>query len=150
MILTMRRVFLLLITLLSFYSLSTAKEVPFTQEDRDRLIRLEVKVEEGQKALQVQINGLQKQIDGLQRQVDGLQKQIDELRSDFRTYMSIVIGSIIALMGFIIWDRRTAISPVVKKAKELEDRSDRMEKVLIDLAKRNPEIEEALKRAGLL
>ena len=39
--------------------------------------------------------------------------------------MSIVIGSIIALMGFIIWDRRTAISPVVKKAKELEDRSDR-------------------------
>ena len=58
MILTMRRVFLLLITLLSFYSLSTAKEVPFTQEDRDRLIRLEVKVEEGQKALQVQINGL--------------------------------------------------------------------------------------------
>ena len=72
MILTMRRVFLLLITLLSFYSLSTAKEVPFTQEDRDRLIRLEVKVEEGQKALQVQINGLQKQIDGLQRQVDGL------------------------------------------------------------------------------
>ena len=58
MILTMRRVFLLLITLLSFYSLSTAKEVPFTQEDRDRLLRLEVKVEEGQKALQVQINGL--------------------------------------------------------------------------------------------
>ena len=145
----MRR-FLFAFSFLGFLSLALAKEVPFTQEDRDRLIRLEVKVEEGQKALQVQINGLQKQIDGLQRQVDGLQKQIDELRSDFRTYMSIVIGSIIALMGFIIWDRRTAISPVVKKAKELDDRSDRMEKVLKDLAKRNPEIEEALKRAGLL
>ena len=48
-------------------------------------------------------------------------------------YEFIVIGSIIALMGFIIWDRRTAISPVVKKAKELEDRCDRMEKVLKDL-----------------
>ncbi len=125
MILTMRKVFLLLVALLSFYSLSTAKEVPFTQEDRDRLIRLE----EGQKFLQ---------------------KQIDKLRSDFRTYMSIVIGSIIALVGFIIWDRRTAISPVVKKTRELEDRSDKIEKVLKDLAKRNPEIEEALKRAGLL
>ncbi|MDM7267080.1 MAG: hypothetical protein P3W89_005580 [Aquificaceae bacterium] len=153
----MRRVFLLLITLLSFYSLSTAKEVPFTQEDRDKLRnieikveRLEVKVEEGQKALQAQTDGLQKQIDGLQRQVDGLQKQIDELRSDFRTYMSIVIGSIIALVGFIIWDRRTAISPVVKKTKELEDRGDKIEKVLKDLAKEDPKIAEALKRAGLL
>ncbi|MFN3599740.1 MAG: hypothetical protein ACK4VK_08430, partial [Aquificaceae bacterium] len=146
----MRRVFLLLITLLSFYSLSMAKEVPFTQEDRDRLIRLEVKVEEGQKALQAQIDGLQRQVDGLQRQVDGLQKQIDELRSDFRTYMSVVLGAlftiivgIIALIGFVLWDRRTAISPVVKKTKELEDRSDKIEKVLKSLAKRNPEVEEA-------
>ena len=34
--------------------------------------------------------------------------------------------------------------------KMVELGSDRMEKVLKDLAKRNPEIEEALKRAGLL
>ena len=64
----MRR-FLFALSFLGFLSLALAKEVPFTQEDRDRLIWLEVKVEEGQKALQVQINGLQKQIDGLQRQV---------------------------------------------------------------------------------
>jgi len=61
-----------------------------------------------------------------------------------------VIVGIIALIGFILWDRRTALSPVAKKTKELEDKSDKIEKVLKDLAKRNPEIEEALKRAGLL
>ena len=67
----MRR-FLFAFSFLGFLSLALAKEVPFTQEDRDRRIRREVKVEEGQKALQVQINGLQKQIDGLQRQADGM------------------------------------------------------------------------------
>ncbi|MFN7065782.1 MAG: hypothetical protein ACK4OF_06520 [Aquificaceae bacterium] len=146
----MRRVFLLVITLISFYSLSIAKEVPFTQEDRDRLIRLEVKVEEGQKALQ-------KQIDGVQRQVDGLQKQIDELRSDFRTYMSVVLGAlftvimgIIALIGFVLWDRRTTMSPVLKKTKELEEKDERIERVLKDLTKNNPELGEVLRRAGLL
>ena len=136
MILTMRRVFLLLITLLSFYSLSTAKEVPFTQEDRDRLIRLEVKVEEGQKALQVQINGLQ--------------KQIDDIRTLMLWGFGVLFSGMGILIGLLMWDRRTAISPVVKKTRELEDRSDRMEKVLKDLAKEDSKIAEALKRAGLL
>ncbi|MFN3946721.1 MAG: hypothetical protein ACK4LA_01380 [Aquificaceae bacterium] len=57
----MRKLFLLSMALLSFYSLSTAKEVPFTQEDRDRLIRVEVKVE----ALDKRMDIMQKQIDGL-------------------------------------------------------------------------------------
>ncbi|MFN3976825.1 MAG: coiled-coil domain-containing protein [Aquificaceae bacterium] len=153
----MRKVLFLVIMLFSLLVPSTAKEVPFTQEDRDRLIRVEVKVE----ALQKQIDDLktstQKQIDGLQRQMDGLQKQVDELRSDLRTYMSITLGAlftiivgIIALIGFVLWDRRTAISPVARKTRELEDRSERIERVLKSLAKRNPEIEEAMKREGLL
>lgn len=87
---------------LGFFNLAFSKEVPFTQEDRDRLRSIEIKVEK-----------LEVKVDALEKRMDLLQKQIDELRSDFRTYMSIVIGSIIALVGFIIWDRRTAISPVV-------------------------------------
>ncbi|MFN3870037.1 MAG: hypothetical protein ACK4MW_00920, partial [Aquificaceae bacterium] len=78
----MRELFLLIIALLSFCSFSTAKEVPFTQEDRDRLIRVEVKVEEGQKALQKQIDDLkettQKQISDLK---ESIQRQIGELRT---------------------------------------------------------------------
>ena len=65
----MARFFVLMLMLLTF---AFSKEVPFTQEDRDRIRnveikieRLEVKVEEGQKALQRQIDGLQKQIDDL-------------------------------------------------------------------------------------
>ena len=59
------RKFLLAIILLSFLDLALAKEVPFTQEDRDKLRsieikveRLEVKVEEGQRSLQKQIDDL--------------------------------------------------------------------------------------------
>jgi len=140
------RKFLLVFVFLSFLGLAFSKEVTFTQEDRDRLRSIEIKVER-----------LEVKVDALEKRMDLLQKQVDELRSDFRNYMSIVLGAlftvivgIIALIGFILWDRRTALSPVAKKTKELEDKSDKIEKVLKDLAKRNPEIEEALKRAGLL
>jgi len=131
----MRR-FLFAFSFLGFLSLALAKEVPFTQEDRDRLIRLEVKVEEGQKALQVQINGLQ--------------KQIDDIRTLMLWGFGVLFSGMGILIGLLMWDRRTAISPVVKKTRELEDRSDRMEKVLKDLAKEDSKIAEALKRAGLL
>ncbi len=56
MILTMKKVLFLVIMLFSLLVPSTAKEVPFTQEDRDRLIRVEVKVE-----------AVEKRMDGLER-----------------------------------------------------------------------------------
>ena len=131
----MRR-FLFAFSFLGFLSLALAKEVPFTQEDRDRLIRLEVKVEEGQKALQVQINGLQ--------------KQIDDIRTLMLWGFGVLFSGMGILIGLVMWDRRTAISPVVKKTRELEDRSDRMEKVLKDLAKEDSKIAEALKKGWVV
>ncbi len=121
---------------LSFLNLALAKEVPFTQEDRDRLIRLE----EGQKFLQKQIDDLK----------ISTQKQIDDLRTLMLWGFGILFGGMGILIGLVMWDIRTAISPVVKKTKELEEKSDKMEKVLRSLAKRNPEVEEAMKREGLL
>ncbi|MFN3976824.1 MAG: hypothetical protein ACK4LT_07175, partial [Aquificaceae bacterium] len=80
----MRKVLLFMIALLSLYGLTTAKEVPFTQEDRDRLIRVEVKVE------------------AVEKRMDGLERQMDELRSDLRTYMSITLGALFTIIVGII------------------------------------------------
>jgi len=95
----MRRL-LLAFLFLGFLSLALAKEVPFTQKDRDKLRnieikveRLEVKVEEGQKALQKQINGLQ--------------KQIDDLRTLMLWGFGVLFSGMGILIGLVMWDRRT-------------------------------------------
>lgn len=141
------RKFLLAIILLSFLDLALAKEVSFTQEDRDRITRLEVKVEEGFKAVNQRIDDVNKRIDDLK---ESTQKQIDELRALILWGFGVLFSGMGILIGLVMWDRRTAISPVVKKTRELEDKSDRVEKVLKELAKEDPKIEQALKRAGLL
>ncbi|RMD51660.1 MAG: hypothetical protein D6828_06890 [Nitrospirae bacterium] len=181
---------------------SLAKEVAFTQEDRERIIKLE----EGQKAinqriddirtsLQQQIDdtktSLQKQIDDtrtlLQQQIDdtktSLQKQIDDTRTslqsqiddtktllqkqiddtrislqkqidDIKTFMlwgfGILFGGMGILIGFVIWDRRTALAPAIKKNKELEDREERIERALKELAEKDPKVADILKHVGLL
>ena len=142
----------LLLTL--FFSIALPKGVPFTQEDRDRIRNVELKVErleEGQKHLQKQIDELKKDT---QRQFDELkkdmQRQFDELRTFLYWGFGILFGGMGILVGFVIWDRRTAVEPVARKLREIEEREERLEKVMKKLAKRDPEIDKILKEEGLI
>lgn len=85
--------FLILLTVLFFNPLTFSEEVSFTKEDRDRLIRLEIKLEESYKFLQ---------------------KQIDDLKTFMLWGFGILFGGMGLLIGFVIWDRRTAVAPVAK------------------------------------
>ncbi len=163
------------------------KAVSFTLEDRERIIRLE----EGQKFLQQQINDLksstQQQINDLksstQQQIKDLksstQQQITDLKSstqqqihDLKSYtqqqindlkqdvaelknfmlwgFGITFAGIFALIGFVLWDRRTALAPAVRKNRELEEREERIEKILKEYAQIDPRLKEIMKSAGLL
>ncbi len=127
---------------LMLFVITLAKEVPFTQEDRDRLRNVELKVErleEGQKHLQ-------KQIDELKRDT---QRQFDELRTFLYWGFGILFGGMGILIGFVIWDRRTAVEPVARKIREIEEREEKLEKVMKKLAKKDPEIEKILKEEGI-
>ncbi len=131
-----------------------ARDVSFSQEDRDRLIRLETKVDEGQKSLQRQIDDLkisiQRQFDGIQRQFDGIQRQFDKLYVLILWGFGILFGGMGILIGFVIWDRRTALAPAIKKNKELEERGDLLERALKEFAKQEPRLAEVLRTMRLM
>ena len=112
----------------------------FTQKDRERLIRLETKVEEGQKALQRQITDLK---------VD-TQRQTDDLRTLILWGFGILFGGMGLLIGFVIWDRRTALEPVAKKYKELEEQGEKYKRALKEYAKAEPKLAEILRYLNLL
>ena len=112
----------------------------FTQKDRERLIRLETKVEEGQKALQRQITDLK---------VD-TQRQTDDLRTLILWGFGILFGGMGLLIGFVIWDRRTALEPVAKKYKELEEQGEKYKRALKEYAKAEPKLAEILRSLNLL
>ena len=106
-----------------------ARDISFTQEDRDRIIRLEIKVEEGQKSLQ---------------------RQIDDLYALILWGFGILFGGMGVLIGFVIWDRRTALAPAIKKNKELEEREDLLERALKEFAKQEPRLAEVLRTMRLM
>ena len=123
-----------------------AREVPFTQEDRDRLIRLEIKVEEGQKRLEDGLKYTNKRMDDINKRVDDLRGGI----SDLKNFNYVILAAIVSLVGFVLWDRRTALAPAVRKNKELEEREERIERALKEYAMKEPKLAEILKNLGMM
>ena len=136
----MKKYLFLIIIFIVLIGPSISKSEEFTQKDRERLIRLETKVEEGQKTLQRQIDGLKA----------ATEKQIDDLRILLLWGFGILFGGMGILIGFVIWDRRTALEPVAKKYRELEEEGEKYKKALREYAKIEPKLEEILKSLNLL
>ena len=89
----------------------------------ERLTRLE----EGQKALGVRIDDLDRHID--QRFIDFSQR-FDELRQLMLWGFGVSFAGMFALISLVIWDRRTTLTPTVKRIDALESRLRLVEETL--------------------
>jgi hypothetical protein len=132
--------------LLAVVSPALAVEGELTISDREiieRLTRLEerfTRLEEGQKALR----------DELRNEINGVRNELKGDIQDLRGLMYVVLGGMIALIGFVIWDRRSALSPVITRARELEEDRDRTLRVLKEYARNEPKLAEIMKSSGLM
>lgn len=94
-----------LLTILSpvaSFAKQASQQVPFTQEDKERLIRLE----EGQKSIN--------------QRLDHIETAIQDIKDDAKWNFRLLLGAIAVMIGLLFWDRRTAISSVEKRIRELE------------------------------
>lgn len=140
----------LIVAMVLDFSISHGGEIPYTQEDRDRLIRVETKLEEGLKAVNQRIDALGKRIDALDKRIDALDKRIDGLQSIVLGGFGVLFGGMMALIGFVLWDRRTALQPAIRKNKELEEKEERLERALKEYAMHDPKLAQILSSVGLL
>lgn len=115
-----------LLAVFCFVPLSFAKEIPYTTDDRERLIRLE----EGLKSVN--------------HRIDRLDKRIDALQGLMYVIITAVFAQTIGIVGFVLWDRRTALSPTIAKQKELEKELDALKKQTKEVQERELRLEKLL------
>ncbi|MBI2889354.1 MAG: hypothetical protein HYY13_01065 [Nitrospirae bacterium] len=112
-------------------------------EQGEKIARLE----EAVRGLDKRIDGLDKRIDGLEnslnRRMDGLQQQINELRQTMMWGFGVLFVGMMGLIGFVLWDRRTALAPAVRE-------TERIKLALQEFAKKEPKLAETLRSLGLL
>jgi len=86
----------------------------------------------------------------LEKRMDGIEKRIDFLQEILLAGFSTLLIGMMTLIGFVLWDRRTALAPAIRKNRELEERGKRLEKALKEYARQEPKLTEILRSFGLL
>jgi hypothetical protein len=131
----MKKLLLVIITLfitMVSMPLYASKEIPYTQDDRDRLIRME------------------EAIKGVNYRIDSLEKRMENIENLMYILISAIFAQIIGVVGFVLWDRRTALSPAIAKNKELEEKTHMLEQALKEMAHNDKKISDALRKVGIL
>ena len=134
-------IFLLFFSLLSLSALAQEKQivVPYTLADRDRTIQIEAK-----------LNALDGKFGSIDKQFMNQQRQIDDLKTLFYWGFGILISLFIFMLGYMIWDRRTAMQPALLQASKAEENSRNLVVTLREYAKKHPDLAEILRTHGML
>ena len=87
---TFQKVILFCLLMLSLTVRASTKEVPFTLDDRDRIIRTEQKIE-------------------------SMDKRFDQLFSFLWAIIGIFTTITVSVFGFAFWDRKLSLAPLKKE-----------------------------------
>ena len=182
----MRRLFATwaLTALVFFYSTSSpasAADAAPAASDENRLIRLETKVD----ALNDRLAGIEKRMDRMDQRMDRIEQRMDRLEQSLRADMdrrfqelrtdmnsqfdrlnALLIGLcsvfgllVVALFGFVLWDRRSMLRPLESDMRRLEgDLATKGSKSVLDAtvnalrtwAQENQQLAAVLKRLNLM
>ncbi len=135
-------VFFLIYIWITFPALAQIKSDNFTSDDRRVLTDLQVKVGK----LEVKLDENQKQT---QLQFNNVDKTLDNLQTFLYWGFGITISFMGFILGFVLWDRRTTLAPVIRETEEIKRQENKILDVLRNYSENVPELRELLKNAGI-
>ena len=134
-----------------------AQQVGFTQEDRERLIRLEATLKTFMEQVDKRFSDLRSDMNKRFEQVDKRFEQVDRRFEQMTNFLWMLVAIFTALtaanIGFAYWDRRTIIRRARDEAIERIEREGRLVDLigaLRELAKEDRRLAEILRGFRLL
>ncbi len=124
---------ILCLILISRSGMTRANEVPFTLEDRDRIIRTEQKLESTRNEMGAKMDGLKSEMNA----------RFEQLFNFLYAIIGIFTAMTISVFGFAFWDRKLSLAPVRKE-------NEKTITVLRELSNHIPALREILKSSGML
>ncbi len=126
---TIQKFSLLIVLLLPIIVKAEVKEIPFTLDDRDRIIRTEQKIE----AVKTEMTA----------RFEGVDKRFDQLFNFLWAIIGIFTTMMVSVFGFAFWDRKLSLAPLKREDEKLKS-------VLLEYSRFQPKLAEILRNAGML
>ena len=161
---------LMIIGILFFQHFSALADNGLT--DKERLIKLETKVDEGFKSINKRHDDLKNQIQDMKEQMQKMNADLKndmrdmnaDLKNDMRNMYSdlssfmywgfgltftFVFGGMISIVGFILWDRRTFIKPLADDIEEVKNEQTLIKYIIISFANQNDRMAKFSQQLGI-
>lgn len=117
--------------------------VPYTLADRDRAILTDAKISALEAKMDVKFEALETKMD--------VKFEAVNARIDYIFWLQgVIVALILFILGYTIWDRRTALQPALDKSSEAEAKSSNLIRVLREYSKKHADLAEILKTHGIL
>jgi hypothetical protein len=130
---TTHEIIVFFLLLMPVIGMAETKEIPFTLDDRDRIIRTEQKIEALNSKVDMKVDGLRSEMTA----------RFDQLFNFLWAIIGIFTAMMVSIFGFAFWDRKLSLAPM--KRDNLKTLN-----ALRDFAEHQPKLREILKNAGLL
>jgi len=140
---TIQKITLLILLLLPFIVKAEVKEVPFTLDDRDRIIRTEQKIEAVKTEMNARFEGVDKRFESVDKRFDNVDKRFDQLFNFLWAIIGIFTTMMVSVFGFAFWDRKLSLAPLKREDEKLKS-------VLLEYSRFQPKLAEILRNAGML
>lgn len=141
------------IAFLTFFNLqlfADSQPIPYTMDDRDRLLRVEESIKLLNAKMDEKFNAIDlkfiSQNDKFDARFDALQRQIDFTNNLILTLIAGMLGSLI----YMWWDRRSANAPLKDDIETLQKKEKNLLKALKEYADSHPELKTIFDRAAIL
>ncbi|MCL4481600.1 MAG: hypothetical protein M1445_03085 [Bacteroidetes bacterium] len=145
---------LILVFVLLFSGTLMAQEqqvvVPYTLADRDRAILTDAKISTLEAKIIALNDKMEARFESIDKQFMYQQKQIDDIKTLFYWGFGILISLFIFMLGYMIWDRRTAMQPALAQAAKAEENSRNLITTLREYSKKHADLAEILRTHGIL
>ncbi len=96
---TIQKIILFLVAFMPAIAFAAAKEIPFTLDDRDRLIRTEQKAEALQTEMAIRFEAVNKQFEAVNKQFEADGKQYTGFRSEINARFDQLFNFLWAIIG---------------------------------------------------
>ena len=140
---TTQKIILFFLLALPMIGNAETKEIPFTLDDRDRIIRTEQKVESVKTEMNARFETVNQHFTAIDQHFTTVDQRFDQLFNFLWAIIGIFTTMMVSIFGFAFWDRKLSLAPLKKE-------DQRILAVLVDFAKTQPKLSEILKNAGLL
>lgn len=147
---TLYKIILFFLLTMPFVAIAENKEIPFTLDDRDRIIRTEQKVESLKTEMNQRFEGVNQRFESVNQRFesvnqrfDAMDKRFDQLFNFLWAFIGIFTAMMVAVFGFAFWDRKLSLAPIKKENLKTLN-------LLREFAAHQPKLREILKDAGVL